>query len=166
LPSRLPPAPVPAEPAVMEESPAVAAMEESAAVAAMEAEGAVSEPALVQSTPAEPAPVEPIAAEEPASPAAPVAVSHWLLSLFTPAADDAIDWTRGNYSVVPRSGRIESPARNGELKKQVNMVTEGSVLVAERPPQGAAPDVAPEGFPHPVYRAGFALAIPLPRVAS
>jgi hypothetical protein len=36
------------------------------------------------------------------------------------------------------------------------------VLLADRPVQGAAPDVAPDGFAHPVYRAGFALAIPIP----
>jgi CRISPR type III-A-associated RAMP protein Csm4 len=92
--------------------------------------------------------------------------SHWLLSLFTPAPDDAIDWTRGNYGVVPRLGRIDSPARQGDLKKQINMVTEGSVLVAPQSPQGSSADVAPEGFPHPVYRAGFALSIPLPRQVS
>ena len=33
------------------------------------------------------------------------------------------------------------------------------------PFHGAAPDVAPEGFAHPVFRAGFALAIPLPEVS-
>jgi hypothetical protein len=42
------------------------------------------------------------------------------------------------------------------------MVEEGSVLVAEAPPRGAAPNVAPDDFPHPVFRAGFALAIPVP----
>ena len=47
------------------------------------------------------------------------------------------------------------------------MVAEGSVLVSSQAPVGSAPDVAPDGFPHPVYRAGFALAIPIPaRVAS
>lgn len=88
--------------------------------------------------------------------------AHWLISLFTPAAEDSIDWGRGNYSVVARGGRIESPARHGDLKKQLNMIAEGSVLVSPGAPRGASPDVAPEGFPHPVYRAGFALAIPLP----
>ena len=114
-----------------------------------------------------PAALEPqpeAAAGETAPPPAPAPpeVSHWLLSLFTPAAEDAIDWERGNYSVIARSGRVDSPARHGDLKKQLNMIAEGSVLVAARAPQGASPDVAPDGFPHPVYRAGFALAIPLP----
>jgi hypothetical protein len=38
------------------------------------------------------------------------------------------------------------------------------VLFAESAPRGSAADVAPEGFAHPVYRAGFALSIPLPEV--
>ncbi len=55
-----------------------------------------------------------------------------------------------------------SPAGSGELKKEIQMVAEGSVLCAAAPPRGAAADVAPDGFAHPVFRAGFALAIPLP----
>jgi len=87
--------------------------------------------------------------------------AYWLLSLFSPAEGDAVDWNRGNYSIVTRAGRIESPVRSGALKKTVNMVGEGSVLVAANPVEGTAADVAPEDFPHPVYRAGFALAIPI-----
>lgn len=89
--------------------------------------------------------------------------AHWLLSLFTPGAQDTVDWNRGNYTVVARGGRIDSPAGFGERKKQLQMVTEGSVLVAGETIHGSAPDVAPEGFAHPVFRAGFALSIPLPR---
>jgi len=44
------------------------------------------------------------------------------------------------------------------------MVAEGSVLYAEATPRGSAANVAPDGFAHPVFRAGFALAIPLPEV--
>jgi hypothetical protein len=40
------------------------------------------------------------------------------------------------------------------------------VLVASAVPRGSAADVAPEGFPHPVYRAGFALAIPIPLLVN
>ena len=90
--------------------------------------------------------------------------AHWLLSLFTPAADDAVDWGRGSYTVLARGGRIDSPSGSGELKKQIQMVAEGSVLYADGVPLGAAADVAPDGFAHPVFRAGFALAIPLPEV--
>jgi CRISPR/Cas system CSM-associated protein Csm4 (group 5 of RAMP superfamily) len=91
---------------------------------------------------------------------------YWLLSLFSPAADDAVDWSRGSYSVLTRNGRVESPVRSGDLKKSLQMIGEGSVLVAEGPVRGTAPDVAPEGFEHPVYRAGFALAIPVPWQAA
>jgi CRISPR type III-A-associated RAMP protein Csm4 len=90
---------------------------------------------------------------------------QWLLSLFSPAAADAVDWDRGNYTILERGGRVESPARWGDLKKHVNMVSEGSVLYAASALRGTAPDVAPEGFAHPVFRAGFALAIPLPEVS-
>ena len=99
-------------------------------------------------------------------PAADTPSAYWLLSLFHPAASDAVDWNRGNYYVLARSGRVESPARSGDLKKSLNMIGEGSVLVAENTVQGAAADVAPDGFVHPVYRSGFALAIPVPWQAA
>jgi hypothetical protein len=56
---------------------------------------------------------------------------------------------------------VESLVRSGDIKKSLQMVGEGSVLVAEKPVRGGASDVAPDGFAHPVYRAGFALAIPI-----
>src|SRR5262249_45759634 len=59
-------------------------------------------------------------------------------------------------------GRIESSARWGDAKRPSRMVTEGSVIVADEEPRGSATDVAPEGFPHPVYRAGDALSIRVP----
>src|SRR5262249_29488749 len=86
----------------------------------------------------------------------------WLLSLFHPSESDQVDWTHGNYSLTTRMGRGESSARWGDAKKATRMVTEGSVLVAVTEPRGSATDVAPDGFPHPVYRNGFALAIPIP----
>jgi CRISPR type III-A-associated RAMP protein Csm4 len=107
----------------------------------------------------------PPAAPAEAIPSEP-AEAYWLLSLFSPAADDTVDWSRGNYSVVMRQGRVDSPVRSGELKKSLSMIGEGSVLVAASPVRGAAPDVAPDSFPHPVYRAGFALAIPVPWQAA
>jgi len=51
------------------------------------------------------------------------------------------------------------------VKKTLRMVGEGSVIYAPAPPRGAAPDVAPGGFPHPVFRAGFAVSVPLPEVS-
>ena len=107
-----------------------------------------------------PGPRPPAPDQSPAPETAPA--SHWLLSLFSPGASDAVDWQRGNYTILARGGRIESPIASGELKKQLNMVAEGSVVLANSAPCGAAPDVAPDGFAHPVFRAGFAVSIPLP----
>jgi len=90
------------------------------------------------------------------------APAYWMLSLFHPAASDTVEWSQGNYTLTTRGGRVESEARWGDHKKQTRMVSEGSVLVASAEPRGSAADVAPDGFPHPVYRSGFALAIPIP----
>ena len=86
---------------------------------------------------------------------------HWLLSLFSPAADDRIDWQQGDYRVVGRTGRVQSSAGSGAAKRANQMIAEGSVLVSAAAPKGTARDVAPAGFPHPVYRAGFALTLPI-----
>ena len=107
-------------------------------------------------------PAVPAAGLKPASPAIP---AQWLLSLFTPGADDSVDWARGSYTVLTRGGRVDSPEASGELKKNVQMIAEGSVLYSGAPLRGAAPDVAPDGFAHPVFRAGFALSIPLPEMS-
>jgi CRISPR/Cas system CSM-associated protein Csm4 (group 5 of RAMP superfamily) len=90
---------------------------------------------------------------------------QWILSLFHPAETDAIDWDRSDYSLTTRGGRIESSAGWGEAKKLTRMVAEGSVLAANAL-RGSAPDVAPEGFEHPVYRAGFAVTLPIPLTVS
>ena len=120
---------------------------------------APDEPPVVESAP--PAPEVPISAEPVTERTPPAPNHHWLLSLFTPAPDDSVDWGRGNYAVLARGGRVDSPAGSGELKKEIQMVAEGSVLCAAAPPRGSAADVAPEGFAHPVFRAGFALSVPL-----
>jgi CRISPR type III-A-associated RAMP protein Csm4 len=88
--------------------------------------------------------------------------AQWLLSLYTPAENDVVDWKRGNYATVSRRGRIESSARWGEAKQPTTMIAEGSVLLASGDLRGAATNVAPESFPHPVYRAGFAVTVPIP----
>ena len=138
-------------------------------MAALSAPSAASE-AIPEAQPVE----EALEAEAPPAPgqapgprpvASEQATPHWLLSLFTPAATDAIDWARGNYTLLARGGRIDSPAGSGELKKQLSMLAEGSVVYAVSAPCGSAPDVAPDGFAHPVFRAGFALSIPLPEVS-
>ena len=93
--------------------------------------------------------------------------AHWLLSLYLPSSDDLVDWKRGSYSTLTRRGRIESRARWGEIKAPTLMVAEGSVLLsAASQLRGEARDTAPAGFPHPVYRAGFAVTVPIPWRAS
>jgi CRISPR type III-A-associated RAMP protein Csm4 len=88
--------------------------------------------------------------------------AYWMLSLFHPGEGEPVDWQRGQYSLTTRGGRVESAAGWGNAKKLTRMVAEGSVLLAASEPRGAAPDVAPDEFPHPVYRAGFALCLPIP----
>ena len=84
----------------------------------------------------------------------------WMLSLYSPHAEDAVDWSRGDYATVTRGGWTDSVAGSAK-KKQVRMIEEGSVLMAPSL-RGRAVDVAPEGFAHPAWRAGFALAVPVP----
>lgn len=91
----------------------------------------------------------------------------WLLSLFSPAEEDRVEWERGSYTLVTRGGRVESRSAWGLEKKLSRMVAEGSVIVTGSPPRGAAQDVAPDGFAHPVYRSGLAFAVAVPaKVAS
>lgn len=91
-----------------------------------------------------------------------VETAYWLLSVYTPAESDTVDWNRGNYATLTRTGRIESPSGWGEAKAATSMLAEGSVLLTGSEPQGAVRDVAPEGFAHPVYRSGFPVAIRIP----
>ena len=79
----------------------------------------------------------------------------WMLSLYNPAEDDGIDWSVGNYSVVPR-GHFSDPRR------QVRFLEEGSVARALRIPTGQTHDLAGADSPHPIYRSGLAVAIPIP----
>lgn len=88
----------------------------------------------------------------------------WLLSLYSPSRADQVDWASGEYQVTTRSGRVESGFKSGAEKKTVRMIAEGSVLKAISEPTGKAVDVAPDGFAHPVYRSGLALALELPSV--
>ena len=87
---------------------------------------------------------------------------YWLLALFVPASTDGIDWSSGDYRLVRRGGFVENGAASGAAKKALNMIAEGSVIACAKEPVGTAVDVAPDGFPHPAYRAGFAFALKLP----
>jgi len=99
--------------------------------------------------------------EDPVAPV-PSVTGHWLLSLYRPAETEHVRWDRGSYRLVTRGGRIESSAQWGGLKRLVKMVAEGSVLIADSVPGGSVADVAPAGFPHPVYRYGFPVSVPIP----
>ncbi|HYI97257.1 MAG TPA: type III-A CRISPR-associated RAMP protein Csm4 [Bryobacteraceae bacterium] len=83
---------------------------------------------------------------------------YWVLSLFAPSESDRVDWTRGSYALLRRSGRTDS---DGALKIESAMVEEGSIVVAESAPTGFARDVAPGGSNHAVYRVGFAVSVPI-----
>jgi CRISPR-associated protein Csm4 len=85
-------------------------------------------------------------------------IGFLLLSLFAPAKDDRVDWSRGSYALIRRSGRTQD---RGELKVESALVEEGSVLISEGAPIGFARDIAPPAYHHPVYRAGYAVTIPV-----
>jgi CRISPR Csm4 C-terminal domain len=87
---------------------------------------------------------------------------YWLLSLYSPSSADTVDWAGGYYEPTLRGGRMESAVGSGMEKKVIRMISEGSVLAARADPTGVAIDVAPDGFAHPVYRSGLALALKLP----
>ena len=87
---------------------------------------------------------------------------YWLLSLYSPAEADSVDWSAGSYQSTVRGGRIETGCASIVEKKRLRMISEGSVIAAKVEPAGAAVDVAPDGFSHAVYRSGFALALRLP----
>ncbi len=91
---------------------------------------------------------------------------YWMLSLYSPAAGDSVDWSSGDYRITTRGGRIESTAASGAPKKAAQMIVEGSVLATRDEPAGAAVNVAPDGFAHPVYRSGFAVALRMPALGS
>ena len=86
----------------------------------------------------------------------------WMVSLFSPSESDQVDWNRGNYSIVVRAGRVESRSAWGDLKPASRLVAEGSVLLSGAPPSGTARNVSPAELPHPVYRSGIGLAVPIP----
>lgn len=94
--------------------------------------------------------------------APPAGNGWWLLSLMSPAPSDAVRWDEGHYELVKRGGRVGSLAGGGLRKHATRMVAEGSVIVSRMAPRGAVVDVAPQGCPHPVLRAGYAVAVSIP----
>jgi CRISPR type III-A-associated RAMP protein Csm4 len=81
----------------------------------------------------------------------------WLLSLYSPADTDQVDWKAGDYKLAVRAGSD---------RKALRMIAEGSVILAPSEPVGAAVDIAEHAPPHPVYRSGLALALKLPSIES
>ncbi len=86
----------------------------------------------------------------------------WLLSLMNPGSRDEVNWAAGSYELTSRTGRVGSRHGAGRQKLATRMVGEGAVLVSAEAPAGRVLNVAPEGCPHPVYRAGYAVALPIP----
>lgn len=82
-----------------------------------------------------------------------VSREYWLLSLFSPAAEDFVNWAAGSYSFVQRAG-VETLS--------ASMAAEGSVIHCQTAPVGAAVNVAIPEMRHARWRAGFAVAVPLP----
>ena len=150
--------------AIMHEASITEAAQDADELAAAHSEEEIATESVATEAPQAEAPQATAAVSAPQTPAVP-GHPHWLLSFFTPAPADAVDWRRGNYTVLARGGRVDSPAGSGELKKQIQMVAEGSVVYAPNGPCGSVADVAPDGFAHPVFRAGFAVSIPLPEVS-
>ena len=74
--------------------------------------------------------------------------NYWLLSLYSPASADKVDWSTGDYRLSTRGGLTA----DGKSKKNARLVDEGSVISAAAEPIGRALDVAPDGAAQPMYR--------------
>ena len=85
-------------------------------------------------------------------------IGYWMLALFRPGESDRIDWTRGDYNLINRSGRTMA----GGLKASSRMVEESSVLFLETEPVGSALNVSLDRNGPPVFRYGAAFAVPIP----
>ena len=59
------------------------------------------------------------------------------------------------YNLNPLTGWVTS-AGAASKRKQINMFAEGSVLNSSDEPVGRLVDLKPKGYPHPVYRYGYA----------
>jgi len=94
--------------------------------------------------------------------AAPLAESAWwMLSLFHPPPATPSTGAEAAIPSPPAAAASKALQAGAMRKKPTRMIAEGSVIVAAAEPRGSASNVAPDHFPHPVYRAGFALAVPI-----
>lgn len=101
-------------------------------------------------------------------------------SRYLPAADEihALQHPAAAYAVETVGGWLGSPVREGQRRRPVNLLVEGSVLgPLARPVPGRLVDVRPryatgdsnrgdDPLGHPVYRCGLALAVGLPAAAG
>jgi len=94
-----------------------------------------------------------------------------LLSRYHPRGDElpaALTHPAAAYQLVPVEGWLNSPGHAPQRRKRLLMVTEGSLVCPPAYPAGDLSNVRPtyknpEGqVAHPVYRAGFALAVGWP----
>lgn len=93
-----------------------------------------------------------------------------LLSRYHPREEElpgALTHRDAAYQLVPVGGWLNSPGHAPQRRKQILMVSEGSLICPSEYPAGDLSNVRPtypnpEGqVAHPVYRAGFALAVGL-----
>lgn len=99
--------------------------------------------------------------QEESAEAIEVVRGFWLWSLYNPHPEDSVAWEEASYRTLVRGGRVESLGEWGLPKRSVRMIEEGSVLRTDSELRGRLTDVAPEGFPHPIYRCGFAVGVPI-----
>jgi CRISPR type III-A-associated RAMP protein Csm4 len=66
------------------------------------------------------------------------------------------------YNLNPLTGWVGSHGTY-KRRKQINMFAEGSVLNTCDEPVGRLVDLTPKGYPHPVYRYGYAWQVRLKR---
>lgn len=79
------------------------------------------------------------------------------LSLYHPTKEEVCSkkvLVGGCYDIIERRGWVDSPDGRGFRHKGIRMFLEGSIF--KRPVLGDISEVQPDGFPHPVYRYGFA----------
>lgn len=81
-----------------------------------------------------------------------------LLSLTHPAHEElaAVQHPEARYSLLRRGGALDG---TGSLRKDVWMLTEGSLLSSQGRVNGRLVDVAPEAHAHPVWRSGLAVSL-------
>jgi CRISPR-associated protein Csm4 len=102
-------------------------------------------------------------AQEVSPPAASVPEAHLLMSLYHPARDEVGGGILkgARYELIVRRGWIFSPDDASQRRRSVRMLAEGALLPWA--PTGDMLNAAPLGFPHPVYRSGIALTLPVRR---